>query len=192
MPTEVQQFLHAHGVTADPAALDDALAVAIREREALLRGSASEEFSEEDLEVLQRSGVELEPRYSQDEDPLTRSIAAYGALIKTALTTAALAGVIGRTPGRVRQMLLQRELYGIQPHREWLIPSFQLVDDQLLPGLARVVSRLSNEAHPLGVQNFFLLPNEDLRDADARAMSPRDWLITGGDPEAVARMAADL
>jgi hypothetical protein len=45
--------------------------------------------------------------------------------------------------------------------------------------------------HPLAVARWFATPDPDLS-VDDVALSPRDWLLAGGDPEAVAKIAAAL
>lgn len=46
---------------------------------------------------------------------------------------------------------------------------------------------------PLDVAEWFLSPNPDLEQGDdGRALSPREWLLRGSDPAAVASIAALL
>lgn len=192
-PTESDpDFLKHHGIDAAPEELDRALALAISERQTLLHGTDDQEFPPEEHQALQEAGLEFTPRYGREEDPVTRSIAAYSAIIKTALTTTELAARIARSQGRIRQLLNNRELYGIQPDQDWLIPSFQIHGNRLLPGLGRVLQSLPDEVHPLEVEAFFLQPHPDLRDREGRSLSPRDWLISGRDASQVVLIARYL
>jgi hypothetical protein len=63
--------------------------------------------------------------------------------------------------------------------------------DQLLPGIAAVVPRPPERLAPLALSSWFVTPTVDLVLHD-QAMSPRDWLIAGGDPAVVAALAAEL
>jgi hypothetical protein len=92
----------------------------------------------------------------------------------------------------IRRRLLARQLYGIRRPAGWLIPAFQLVGEGVIPGLDRVVPRLPPGMHPLAVVRWFTTPQPDLTrmdDPDEAALSPADWLRTGGDPAAVAELA---
>lgn len=189
---DARLYLQVHGLDIEPGDLDKAVALALKEREALLRGRAERDLSKSDLTALERMGANIRRLPEGPNHPVTRSVAAYAALIKTALSTDEVARMLGVTPSRVRQMLQDRELHGIRPDKAWLIPSFQVHEGALLPRLAAVIPHISPDAHPLGVQNFFLHPSGDLLDEAGEAMSPQEWLLTGGDPLPVARMAADL
>jgi hypothetical protein len=45
--------------------------------------------------------------------------------------------------------------------------------------------------HPLAVAHWFTSPDPELT-LDGVALSPRDWLLSGGDPEVVGAIAAAL
>ncbi|MBV5273239.1 MAG: hypothetical protein JZU52_06230 [Lamprocystis purpurea] len=101
-----------------------------------------------------------------------------------------------------RQRLLERSLIGIRRGRGWLLPRYQFQVQQqdgqpvvraLVPGIEQVVPRLSPELHPVALWRWFSSPSSELvlEDEDA-PLSPRDWLIAGRDPAAVARLAAGL
>lgn len=158
----------------------------------MLRGRGAVDLSSSDLAALRKMGADFSPAPTGCQDPLTRSVSAYAALIKTALTTEAMARILGVSGQRVRQLLQDRQLYGICPENVWLIPSFQVHDGALLPRLSAVVSQISPKAHPLAVENFFFNSNEDLIDERGTALSPREWLLVGGDPAPLAMMAGDL
>jgi hypothetical protein len=52
---------------------------------------------------------------------------------------------------------------------------------------------MDRSVHPVAVLNWFVLPNSDLYlDEEAGPVSPRHWLLSGGDPEVPAQLAADL
>jgi hypothetical protein len=57
----------------------------------------------------------------------------------------------------------------------------------------RVLPNISENAHPVAVQRFFLKGNPDLESKiQAQAISPRDWLLTGHSPETVVLLAREL
>jgi hypothetical protein len=93
----------------------------------------------------------------------------------------------------VRQLLAARKIYGLQVRGAWKIPLFQFADDQLIPGLEEVVSALPKDLHPIAVYHWFTTPNPDLAPENLeRALSPREWLLTGHSPAVVAELATDL
>src|SRR5690606_33449539 len=125
------------------------------------------------------------------EDPLTRSIGEFAALIKTSIGVAAAARRLGVDPSRIRRRLGERSMYGLRPDNQWLLPAFQFDGDRMVPGIAEALKRLDPGLHPLEVEVFFREPNEELGELhDGDPISPRDWLLAGLDPAAVARLAA--
>jgi hypothetical protein len=52
---------------------------------------------------------------------------------------------------------------------------------------------LPKDLHPIGVYHWFTTPNPDLAPENlGRALSPREWLLTGHSPIVVAELASDL
>ena len=97
-----------------------------------------------------------------------------------------------RTPGRLRQRISDRTVYAFRaPGGEWRIPHWQFTENGLVPGLESVMRHLPSGLHPLSVRGFMLTPNPDLV-VENEPVSPLAWLATGGDPEMVAALAADL
>jgi hypothetical protein len=94
---------------------------------------------------------------------------------------------------RVRQRLGEGTLYGVKAGRENRLPAFQFEGGNEVPGIAEVLTRVDRSVHPVAVLNWFVLPNSDLYlDEEAGPVSPRHWLLSGGDPEVPAQLAADL
>jgi hypothetical protein len=85
----------------------------------------------------------------------------------------------------------ERALFGIKERGEWRIPSFQFEGDRLVRNLRAVVAALPGTLHPIEFFTWFTSPDPALQ-LDGRPLSPREWLETGGDPEAVAAEAAQL
>jgi excisionase family DNA binding protein len=122
-----------------------------------------------------------------------RAAAEYAALLASSLSTAELAQRLGVDESRVRQLLSEHALYGIKGRKAWRIPAFQLDDTgrRLLPGLHLIIPHLA-DAHPVEVASWFTSPQVDLEGPDEVPLSPRQWLLTGGDPRVLATVAEEF
>ena len=150
------------------------------------------EFTEEEIMALKEGGLDLSPREPKP-DPLARTAAKYVALLASALTTKEAAGVLEVGESRVRQRLGEGTLYGVKAGRENRLPAFQFEGGKEVPGIAEVLARVDRSLHPVAVLNWFMVPNPDLYlDEEARPVSPRYWLLSGGDPEVLAHLAEEL
>lgn len=93
---------------------------------------------------------------------------------------------------RVRHRVRNHALYGVRVGRTLRLPNWQFDDDlRPLPGLAAVLAALPEGMHPREVEGFMTTPQDELR-LRGRPVSPRDWLLTGGDAALVAAHATDL
>lgn len=187
-------FLHAHGLRVPPEALNEALMDALAARHAVLYpfGGRSGLTSAE-AGALLRGGFDLSSQDRGKEDPVVHASAEHAAILTSALTTAEAAERLGVSDGRVRQRLAQRSLYGVHGRRGWLVPSFQFASDGDLPGWDKVAPRLPVAMSPVTLLGWLTLPNPDLvLGEDERPTSPRDWLLSGHDPELVAQLADGL
>lgn len=74
------------------------------------------------------------------------------------------------------------------------LPRFQFSEEGAISGMEEVMREVPKGAHPVALQNFFLSPNPDLRlDAEEEvSISPRDWLLSGGNPEALVCLAREF
>jgi hypothetical protein len=150
------------------------------------------EFTEEEIMALKEGGLDLSPREA-GPDPLARTAATYVALLASALTTKEAAGVLEVGESRVRQRLGERTLYGVKAGRENRLPAFQFEGGKEVPGIAEVLARVDRSLHPVAVLNWFMVPNPDLYlYEEAGPVSPRYWLLSGGDPEVLAHLAEEL
>lgn len=105
---------------------------------------------------------------------------------------AAVAELLGVDRSRISQRVTQRSLYAFTgPSGRRLYPRWQFRDDETLPGLRTVLEALPADLHPLVVRGWFTSPDVDL-DLDGDALSPVDWLATGGDPAVAADLASDV
>lgn len=154
--------------------------------------SSAGSLSEGELAALRQVGLATRPWAGGDaDDPLTRTIVDYMALIETSITAAQAAAMLGVDVSRVRQRLRERTLFGIDYEGEWRLPHFQFERKKVVPGLNDVLPVLALQINPLDVAVWFLEPNADL-EADTVPLSPRAWLLRGGAPAAVAALARHL
>ena len=124
--------------------------------------------------------------------PATRGATLYAAILTTSLSVAEVARRLGVDESRVRQRIHARTLYAIKPGATWRVARFQFADDHLVPGIDRVLPRLSPGLSAVTVVAWFQRPSPNLVDGNGVAHSPLDWL-TAGDPIApVAAAAEDL
>lgn len=157
------------------------------------RAALARDFDPETRAALERGGLAVAPA-GASQDPVVGGAAKYAALLATARPVAEAARLLDVGPSRVRQRLGARTLYGLKTPRGWRLPAFQFDLDQpdrLVPGIGAVLAALPPDLHPVGAYNWLTLPDPDLAWGDA-PVSPLDWLRSGGDPAAVAALAADL
>ncbi len=152
------------------------------------------EFSPAEVAVLEEGGLDLSPPVAEEPDPLARTAAKYAALLATALTTREAAGLLGTGESRVRQRLKEKTLYGVKAGRENRLPAFQFEGGREVPGIAEVLRHVDRSLHPVALSNWFTLPNPDLYldEEEERAVSPREWLLSGGTPAVLVPLAEDL
>ena len=151
-------------------------------------------LSKPELDALRAVGLSTEPwPVDRPNDPLSRSVVDYIALIETSLTTGEAARGLKCDASRIRQRLRERSLFGLEYEGEWRLPRFQFERGRPLPGLAEVLAELAQDLSPLDVAEWFLSPNPDLEDGGERALlSPRRWLLRGLPPGRVAALARQL
>ncbi|MGH3090685.1 MAG: hypothetical protein ACRDSJ_25680 [Rubrobacteraceae bacterium] len=154
------------------------------------------EFTEEEAGVLTRGGLTLEP-YAGGRDAASRTAARYAAMLSLALTESEVREMLGVGASRVRQRVADGSLYAISVGRERRFPSFQFDGRTLVPGIGEVLKALPDDLHPLEVESWLTSPDPDLtmdgEDGEtSEALSPREWLISGGSVEALLPTARDL
>jgi len=103
----------------------------------------------------------------------------------------ALAKLLGRDRSRISQRLAEHSIYAFEiDSGERCFPRWQFQGKKPLRGLRKVLSALDPGLHPLTVDHWFLTPNLDLV-IDDEALSPVDWLSTGGDPKVLVDMVPE-
>jgi hypothetical protein len=148
---------------------------------------------EAERDALAAAGISLEgsPQDPTGASEVLRGLARFARFREDALTVTEVASLLGRTDGRVRQMVSAGQLATI-PNGEsgYLLPSWQFVGNQPIPGLAPVLEALAT-IHPLTVAGFMTRANVDL-EVDANPATPVQWLLSGGGAERVADLASGL
>lgn len=142
--------------------------------------------------VLERGGFSFDTTDLEDgNDPLARTSAEYKALFDTSFRPEEVSAMLGVNVSEVLRRLEGRTLYGKFTDDGWRIFEFQFEEGRLLPGLEEVLPLLHEELHPVAVYRWFVSPSIDLTIGDEQ-VSPRQWLLSGRNIAAVARIALDL
>ncbi|HEX5404762.1 MAG TPA: DNA-binding protein [Pseudonocardiaceae bacterium] len=148
-------------------------------------------FTDDQRDALRDVGLDLSPLHEDEPDGRARAVAEQAVLHDSALTVTEAARTIGVDTSRVRHRLLANRLMGWKDKGGWRLPAWQFTEHGVLPGLEQVLAALPADQPALVVAAFMTTPQEDLL-ARARAITPCEWLLAGGDPQRVARLAAML
>lgn len=148
-------------------------------------------FTDSQRTALTDVGLDLAPRRPAERDPRARTVALQAVLRDTALSVAGAAERVGVDASRIRHRLAEGRLAGWKDGGGWRLPVWQFTNDGVLPGLDTVLAAVPADQPPLAVAGFMTTAQQDLRTA-GEPTTPRDWLLAGGDPAAVARLVATL
>jgi excisionase family DNA binding protein len=150
-------------------------------------------FTVAELSVLREGGLTFDA--SEYGNRVSRTASKYAAISASALTVREAAVLLAVSEGRVRQKISEGRLYAIRGRNgERRLPRFQFSQGGTIGGMQETMREVPEGVHPVSLQNFFLSPNPDLYlDAEEETpVSPRDWLLSGGDPRAVTPLAREL
>ena len=179
------------GVAVSPETFDALVAEAVRRLPtAPPLAAPPRDFTDGEVAALRRAGAAFDslPAGLAD-DPVARDIAEYAALLASALTPREVATRLGVDVSRIYHRLKERTLYGVRTGEGWRLPLFQFDlgggGFRDVPGLGPVLAALDPAFDPLAVQGWLTAPDPDLEVA-GRAVSPREWLLRGGAPDAIA------
>jgi excisionase family DNA binding protein len=152
------------------------------------------EFSPGEAAVLAEGGLDLSPPAAEEPGPLARTAARYAAMLAPALTTREAAGLLGTGESRIRQRLKEKTLYGVKAGRENRFPVFQFEGGKEVPGIGEILQHVDRSLHPVALANWFTLPNPDLHldEEGGKTVSPREWLLSGGDPRVLVPLVEEL
>ena len=123
--------------------------------------------------------------------PIRATFAFVDLLDRSVEGDAAVAELLGVDRSRISQRLRARSLYAFTYGDARYFPTWQFVEGKTVAGLKDALAELDDDLHPLVVDHWFTTPSVDL-EIDGAAVSPKTWLTTGGSPEPVAALAADL
>lgn len=107
-------------------------------------------------------------------------------LVQT-MSPAEAAAITEKSRSQINRDLQNGKLYGLSIGRHWRIPRWQFLARRALPGLEVVVPAIPDHLHPTVIEGFMRTPQDELGDR-----TPIEHLRTGGAPEVVAEMVADL
>ncbi|NYI92740.1 hypothetical protein HNR02_006115 [Amycolatopsis endophytica] len=148
-------------------------------------------FSEGQRAALNETGLDLSRRRDDEPDARAPSVAAHAVLAESALTVSEAARRLGVDPSRIRHKLGERRLTGWKDQGGWRLPAWQFGDRGTLPGLDVVLAAVPGDQPVLVVAAFMNTTQDDL-EISGRAVTPRQWLLAGGDPGPVAALATTL
>jgi hypothetical protein len=148
-------------------------------------------LSESDARELREIGLDPSAE-GRDHRESTRSAAAkMAAILADSLTVDDAAERMQLHQSRLRQMLLERSLFGIKSDGEWRVPAFQFSGQRPIRNLGPVLRASPRNLHPVELLNWLVRPNRVLK-IEGRPVAPLVWLESGGDPDPVAAIAAEL
>jgi hypothetical protein len=164
-----------------------------RDLQAAPDASASRLTEPEELILREHGGITVP---EGDDNSVRRAVlrAASANLADEAresLTVAQAAKTLLVDGSRVRHRVRDRALYGFKIGGGLRLPIWQFYRHEPIPGLRAVLAALPTDMHPLEVAGLMTTPDPDLVVAD-EPVSPRDWLIGGGDVGAVVAVVEDL
>ena len=128
----------------------------------------------------------------------SRSASRAAAEVARTLSRDEVARLLGVSASRVSHLLAAGRLWSYRAAQRPVFPDWQFIDPaaatgegRTLPGLPEVLVALPAGSHPLTVRTFMLTSDDELTLAD-RELSPRDWLLSDGDPGRVAELARTM
>jgi len=148
-------------------------------------------FTADERQALSEAGMDLTELGDTEADPRARTVAEQAVLRDTALSVQQSAEHIGVDTSRIRHRIGEHRLLGWKDRGGWRLPAWQFGESDVLPGLEVVLPWLPADQPALVLANFMTTPQEDLEIGE-RPVSPREWLLAGGDPQRVAELAATI
>lgn len=114
------------------------------------------------------------------------------------LTRTQVAERLGVDASRVSHQVTQGKLYAYSVAHRPLFPDWQfLTDDEkigerpVLPHLGELLAALPQGSHPMTIRTFMEMPDGELT-IKGEPTSPRQWLLSGGEPSTVVDLAGTL
>ncbi|GAA1951426.1 DNA-binding protein [Amycolatopsis minnesotensis] len=156
-----------------------------------LAPNPAEFFPSDTRAALTDVGLDLSPYQEDEADFRARTVAAHAVFAESSLTANEVAKNLGVDRSRIRHKLSESRLTGWKDQSGWRLPSWQFTGSGVLPGLEVVLAAVPADQPALVVAAFMSTPQEDLV-INERPATPRQWLLAGGDPEAVVALVEVL
>jgi hypothetical protein len=184
----ISEVLHQYGYAAPEDTVAANLAALLTPRDA----HAAVDLSAADQDYLVRfSGVRTPtPGELSALDARTAARATVEAV--AARSRSQVAALLGVDVTRVSHQTTAGDLFSYAGGRgRSVYPDWQFTGRAVLPHLRAVLAAFPAMSHPVPVRAFMTSPDDALTMGD-RAVSPREWLVGGGDPDPVIGLAATL
>lgn len=107
------------------------------------------------------------------------------------VTTTEMAQMLGRSESRIRGAIADGSLLGVRIGRSWRLPTWQVADGHPIPHLRKVIAARPTGVGLATIERAITTPTDELH-LDGQAVSPRNWLLSGGDPEMVTAILTAL
>ncbi len=107
------------------------------------------------------------------------------------LTTDAMAHALDRSESRVRGAIADGSLAAVRVGRTWRLPAWQMEAGRPIPHLRKIIVAKPDDVSWALVGRVMTSPTDELY-VDGHAVSPRTWLLDGGDPRSVVSIISML
>lgn len=187
------EYLSARGLAeTSPEQLNEALRKVLESMEPLAYEDPASGLTVEEQTVLKNGGLRLER--TSGRDLMAETAVKYAAIVERSMTADEVSGCLGIKASRTRQMIASRALYSFLIDGSRLVPDFQFIGNKLVPNISQVNKVLPLNLHPVGIYNWFHMPNEDLfvDDKMESILTPLQWLKEGRDVTRVVMLAERL
>ncbi len=157
---------------------------------ARLSPAASAGLPAREQQLLEHGGLDFSNGDAFAHAAAAEAVAHETELLAGAVTVQQAAVRMGVSASRIRHLVADKELAAIRTSRRLLLPAWQFDGvGKPLRGLRDVLKHARSPEHPLAMQAFMTTPQPELQ-VDDRVLTPREWLISGGDPNDVAELLA--
>lgn len=144
---------------------------------------AAADLTTSQIEALQSVGSYVNTPPTPLNSPRMRTALRGEAILRDALTAREVGELLGVTAARVRQRAQLGSLLGWTSGGEWRFPRIQFTATGELPSWSTVATAFPAGVHPVELEGALTTPSVDLV-LDGITLSPRDWLLSSGDPAA--------
>ncbi len=188
---EVRSVLGRAGLPDDPNRFVELVKDAVRSVVLVRHALDPSALTGAEVRELRDAGLDPERDTAELVDATRSATAKMAAILADSLSVDDAANRMQLHQSRLRQMLLDRSLFGIKVGGEWRVPAFQFSGPRQVRNLGSVLRATPSNLHPVELFNWLVRPNRALVIDDA-PVAPLSWLESGGDPDPVAAIAAEL